>query len=212
MADAFKAKWEESQMENWKKDMPEIIKFFKRFNMDIEDTYKHVLTIDYKRTQAICYLLSKIDKAIKICDFLDTLKDEDVDVIKIYILTSHAEIASRSLGEEGSGIELVKKFFEAVESKLQYKLKATLETIEELGDMNFADVLYKIRCEYTHEGNYTGKIFKNLGDDIDIKMIFRFRVDGKDVFGETNLTYQQFINIYMRALIENIKIFSDYMS
>jgi hypothetical protein len=211
MEDEFETKYEQSQMANWKNDEDEISSFFRRFNLDVKDLYKHIMSIDYDRIQAVCYLLSKIDKAIKICDFLDTLErdnHEDVDVIKIYILISHAEISSRSLGKKGTVIELVREFFTPVESSLKYRIKPGL-TDKKTPNLNFADILYKIRCEYTHEGNYAGRIFKRKEDGT-CSLSIRFKSGNKNFYGECGFTYEEFINIYMEALVENIKIFSDY--
>lgn len=211
MEDKFEKKWRQSQVANWKNDEDKISSFFKRFNLDVRNLYKYVTSIDYDKMQAICYLLSKIDKAIKICDFLDTLKrdnHEDVDVIKIYILISHAEISSRSLGKRGVAIELIKEFFSPVESSLKYKIMPGLSD-KKISNLNFADILYKIRCEYTHEGNYIGRIFKRKEDGT-YSILIRFKCGNKDFYGECGLSYEEFINIYMEALVENIKTFSGY--
>lgn len=212
MTDEVEKQWEQMQIANWRNDENEIILFFKRFNLDVRDVYRHVTSIDYDRMQAICYLLSKIDKAIKICDFLDILADnnnEDVDVIKIYMLISHAEITSRSLGENGVKIELVRRFFNPVEADLKYKIVPNISPDRKTLAMNFADILYKIRCEYTHEGNYTGRIFKRDEDNAD-SLLIRFKDNGKELFGECGIVYKDFLEIYMRALIANIRIFSGY--
>ena len=105
---------------------------------------------------------------------------------------------------------MVKKFFNPVIDKygLNYKIRMNLESIEDMGNVSSPEILYKIRCEYTHEGNYTGKIFKKSGNDC--SNLFRFRSSNRDVHGECNLTYQEFINIFMDALVENILTFSDY--
>jgi len=205
-------KWEQAQMANWKSDKQEIVKFFNRFGLDISNLYNHVTSLDYNKMQTICYLLSKIDKAVKICDFLDTLEkdnNEDIDVIKIYILISHAEITSRSFKKKGSKIELVKHFFHPVESKLKYKIMPSLSYRMKTPSIDFADILYKIRCEYTHEGNYTGRIFKRDSDDPQSHLLIRFKDGEEELFGECGITYKDFLNIYMEALIENIKSFSD---
>ncbi|MEK7576162.1 MAG: hypothetical protein AAB482_00540 [Patescibacteria group bacterium] len=212
MDDEFQKKWEQGQIENWKSDEGKISLFFKRFNVDIKHVYKYVMGINYEKMQTICYLLSKIDKAIKICDFLDALEKnnhEDVDIIKIYILISHAEITSRNFGERGEKIALVKKYFEPVESKLKYKIKPSFGIDGQVPDMNFADVLYKIRCEYTHEGSYTGRIFKRVVDDAN-GSLFSFKANGKILYGQCGISYKEFLEIYMKALFENIKIFSRY--
>lgn len=213
MSEDIKDKWEQFQIANWKNDKDEISIFFKRFGLDVEELYDHITSIDYDRMQTTCYLLSKIDKAIKICDFLDTLErdnHEDVDVIKIYILISHSEITSRSFSKKGSKIELVKQFFNPVESKLKYKIMLSLSYRMKTPNMDFADILYKIRCEYTHEGNYTGVIFKRFGEDPKSVKGFSFSDNGKQLFGECGITYKEFLGIYMEALIENIKNFSGY--
>lgn len=211
MKDEIEIKWEQAQMANWKNDKDEIVKFFNRFNLDVSSLYDDVMGLDYDRTQIICYLLSKIDKAIKICDFLDTLErdnHEDVDVIKIYILISHAEITARSFQVKGSKIELVKKFFEPVKEELRYRIIPSLSSERKTPDLDFADILYKIRCEYTHEGNYTGRIFKRDSDDPKSYLLIRFKDGNEELFGDCGITYGDFLNIYMKALTENIKLFS----
>ncbi len=209
MKDRFERKWEQSQIANWKKDKNKIRLFFKRFDLDIGDLYEHITNIDYDRMHAVCYLLSKIDKAIKICDFLDTLKGEDVDIIKIYILISHAEISSRSLEKRGTKLELVKEFFNPVEPILKYKIIPGLADKITI-NMNFADILYKIRCEYTHEGNYTGKVFLRKREEENVFNVFNFKHNDESFSGCCSLAYKEFIDIYMKTLVENIKIFSDY--
>lgn len=213
MKDNFEEKWEQGQIAGWKNDKNQICSFFKRVNLDVKDLYEHVTDIDYDRMQVVCYLLSKIDKAIKICDFLDTLErnnHEDVDVIKIYILISHAEITSRSLKVKGSKISLVKHFFKPVKGSLKYKIIPSISTSEKIPNLDFADILYKIRCEYTHEGNYTGRIFKKDGDQSEVSLLITFKDGEEELSGECGIAYKEFVNLYMIALVENIKIFSEY--
>src|SRR3989344_2274904 len=212
MRDEFEEKWEKMQIANWKCDEEKIVTFFKRFDLDIRDVFKQITGIDYKRMQTVCYLLSKIDKAIKICDFLDTLEKnslEDVDIIKIYILTSHAEIASRSLCGKETKLDLVRRFFKPVESNLENRIIMADISLDRTLDMNFAYILYKIRCEYTHEGNYIGRLFKRNEDGAS-SLLFCFNDDSKKLCGICGITYQEFLKIYMRALIENIKVYCDY--
>lgn len=206
-------KWEKSQIATWQNDKDEIVTFFKRFNLDISDLYDHITSLDYEKMHTILYLLSKFDKAIKICDFLDTLEKnnhEDVDVIKIYILISHAEITSRSFGEKGAKIDLVKKYFKPVEADLRYRIIPSISSSRKTPSIDFADILYKIRCEYTHEGNYLGRIFKR-DEDGAFSLLIRFKDGQKELFGECGITYKEFLNIYMTALIEDIKVFSGYI-
>ncbi len=213
MIDKFEKKWKESQINRWKKIKDKIVKFFSKYDLNIVDVYDHITNLNYDKMQAISYLLSKVIRVIKICDFLDALEKKehaDVDVIKIYLLISHAEIAMNNFKVKDKKIEMVKKFFDPVIDKygLNYKIKISLESIKDVGKMSFSEILYKIRCEYTHEGNYTGKIFKKTDDDY--HNLFRFRSNNKDIHGECNLTYREFLNIFMDALVENIKMFSSY--
>lgn len=216
MVDEPEIRWQKSQIAGWKSDKDKVASFFNRFDLDITDIYDHVTSLDYNRMQTICYLLSKIMKAMKICDYLDVLEKEehdDVDAIKIFFLISHAEITMNNFGVDDNKKELVNKFFKPVEKKygLEYKIRVSLSSIDETGNMPFSDILYKIRCEYAHEGNYTGKIFKNRREEKDNYFnMFRFKHKIKDFFGECKLTYQEFVNIYMDALVENIKTFSGY--
>ncbi len=215
MAEEFEKKWQNSQITGWKKNKDKIVSFFKSFDLDIIDVYIHVTNLDYTKIQIICYLLSKVIKSIKICNYLDILEEEehaDVDAIKIFFLISHAEITMNNFGFKDNKKELVKKFFEPVTEKygLKYKIRVGLSSINESGDMPFSDIFYKIRCEYAHEGNYTGKIFNKRKDDENIYNLFHFKSDNKDFHGECNLTYKEFTHIYMEALVENIKIFSNY--
>jgi hypothetical protein len=69
--------------------------------------------------------------------------------------------------------------------------------------MSCAEILYKIRCEYTHEGNYTGIIFRRT----EVGNSFYFKDKNGNLSGICDLTYQEFIKIFMKAVIENIKIY-----
>jgi len=213
MTDDFEKKWQESQINGWKNNKTEIVNFFQRFNLITSNLYDQVMGLEYGKMQVICYLLSKIRKVIKICDFLDTLEKEnkeDVDVIKIFFLVSHAEITMNNFGFSGEKRKLVNKFFEPVAEKLKYEIQTSLGNGTKIKEISSSDILYKIRCEYAHEGNYTGKIFKNSSTEHnDAENLFSFKNDDKDIFGECGLTYQEFINIYMEALIDNIKKFSE---
>lgn len=213
MTDAFEKLWQQGQLEGWRADASNVVAWFARFNIDAADVYNHVVNnTDYDTAQAVCYLLSKLDNAVKLCDFLDTLErdnNKDVDVIKIYLLISHAEIASRSLGGRGNGQELVRAFFAPVAPELQYRIKPTLASGGMIPDQDAAFILYKIRCEYTHEGNYTGKIFQRDGEKA-FGNLFSYHVDGSGLSGECGMTYREFLGICMRALIEHIKRFSRY--
>ncbi|MCL5011907.1 MAG: hypothetical protein M1320_00580 [Patescibacteria group bacterium] len=211
MTDDSEKGWQERQINGWENDKMEVVHFFQRFGLDIDNLYDRVMELEYGKMQIICYLLSKIRKVIKICDFLDTLEEEgeDVDIIKIFFLISHAEITMNNFGLSSSKEELVNKFFKPVAIKLKYKIRTSLSGVSQVKELSPPSILYKVRCEYAHEGNYTGRIFKNRGmEDGNAERLFPFKNDNEDISGECALTYQEFTNIYMEALVENIENFS----
>lgn len=212
--DDFEEKWQKSQIEGWKNDGPGIVSFFNKYSLNIGNVYDHIVGIEYERMQVICYLLSKIMRVMKICDFLDRLaetENDDVDVTKIFLLIAHAEITMSNFGHKGKKQNLVDLYFAPVKERyqLKYKIMVSINSIAKTGNLSFADILYKIRCEYVHEGNYTGRIFKLKGDG-NYTLMSQFKHNKDDSFGEYNVTYQEFMTIYMDALIENIKIYSNY--
>ena len=120
------------------------------------------------------------------------------------------KMSLEGVGERGKGLSLVEKFFDPVKSDLEYKIKPTLPPSGSTSNLSFAKILYGIRCEYAHKGNYLGKIFKIDEDKIEY-LLFDFKINNKYFCGECSLTYKEFINIYMEALVENIKTFSGYV-
>lgn len=205
-------KWEKFQLNGWKKDKENIVIFFNKFNLNIGDIYDHILIdLPYDKVQPIIYLISKIRLVMKICDFLDKSakkNNEDVDVIKIYLLISHAEITMNNLGSSGfTKQKMVENFFKPVQNKhkLDYKIKLTLDSVKNVKrSMSCAEILYKIRCEYAHEGNYTGRIFRRT----EVGNLFDFKDKNSILLGTCDLNYQEFIKIFMKAVIENIEVYA----
>ena len=211
----FEEKWKKSQIAGWINDKEEVVLFFKRFGIEFDDIYNRILLLKYEQLRTVCFLLSKIRKIIDICDFLDQkakLCKWDVDVMKIYLLISHAEIAMRDFGGRDENKKLVENFFNPVvkESKLNYKIRLSLGgfPMDNKRSLIGTQILYKMRCEYVHEGNYTGKIFRSEYDEDFSFNIFTFKCDRLEILcGECNFTYEQFLVVYIRALMENIKLY-----
>jgi len=211
----FEEKWKKSQIVGWKKDKEEAVLFFKRFGIELGDLYNQILDLEYEKMRTACFLLSKMRMITMVCDFLDQQAKKkywDVDVMKLYFLISHAEIAMKTFGGNGYKNGLVRKYFEPVvdKYKLNYKIKLSFGGFPKNKERNLSatDILYKIRCEYVHEGNYTGKFFKDENAEKHVYNIFIFKRDNLEILcGECSLTYKSFINIYMEALAENIKSF-----
>ncbi|OGH77474.1 MAG: hypothetical protein A2224_03730 [Candidatus Magasanikbacteria bacterium RIFOXYA2_FULL_40_20] len=215
--DDFKKKLEQSQIAGWKSKKEEVVLFFQGFGLDVNDLYDQIIMRGYEKMQKVCYFLSKIRKVADICDFLDKKAVEcrwDVDVMKIFFLISHAEIAMQNFGKTGKKADLVKEFFGPVVEKydLNNNIKLSLSEIISNREINFgaSEILYKIRCEYTHEGNYTGRIFKTTiePNEEHVGNMISFKINNSEILcGECYLTYEQFLVIYMEALIKNIENF-----
>lgn len=203
---------QKKQINKWKRDKPEIVKFFNKFNLNINNLYDHIIHLGYEKMRTVCYLLSKIRLAVKVCDYLNTLEKEerrDVDVMKIYFLVSHAEITMDNFGVKGNKKELVRKFFEPITKK--YGLNYKIRYEDSSRPMLFSDILYGIRNDYTHAGNYIGRIFKTMSDEDDCPNYCSFYDKyNKMIYFCFNLTCKEFTDIFMDALVKNIKIFSKY--
>ena len=211
-------------MQYWRDDAQRVQDFFMRFGVSISDEYSGILSVGYDKSQVAVYLIAKIEKAIAICDFLDSLaseNNEDVDKIKIFHLISHAEIAMNTFSKNGSGAELIDQFFKPVDDKLQYTLRLVFnpKVMKKLSDLNHnisaSRVLYKMRCEYAHQGNFTGKVF--LPDESKSKdgdwysFCFDWDIRGQcpmQVSAQTKLTYTEFLTIYFSALKHHFEIWS----
>ena len=157
---------------------------------------------------------------ISVCDFLDTLaenKDENVDKSKIFYLISHSEIIMNNLRlatQKTRKAELVNNFFAPVIDQLQqYTFKLTIRDANKLRKMkqetSASRILYKIRNEYVHQGNFVGKVFKidsTEWKDQDFSFDWDIPNDQPlSVYGKTNLMYSQFLKIYFSAFAANLK-------
>lgn len=196
--------------------------FFARFDIDISLSYGTILKMEYGRLQPIAYLFAKIERMIAVCDFLGQLAQEqhaDVDKSKIFQLISHAEIAMNTLfpvTNLGKN-EIVKKYFEPVKSQLEYTFRLSIEDTNKLSkkgqDTSAANILYKLRNEYAHQGDFTGRIFSKENGEDGIYTGFGFGWDYRKgnelipVNGETNLTYSHFLNIYFSAFEAHLKTY-----
>lgn len=224
MTDEFKQKWQGAQLTGWQGDVSRVENFFRRFNIEIRDIYNNIFTLDYDRIQSVMYLIGKIEKMVAICDFLDTLAENnkaDVDKIKIFQLVSHSEIAMNTFNTSPTNITkgcLIDKFFEPVKDRLQYTLRLSIDDTNSLSKIkqitSASRILYKLRNEYAHQGNYTSKVFKSNVVSKNTYNCFSFDWDlgkGQTVFvdAETNLTYYEFLDIYFSALKKHLENYTE---
>ena len=213
VTDNFEKAWEESQISSWKCDMESIVLFFSCFAVNVKDVYKRFFSLTYDDMQPIIYLVGKIQKVMAVCGFLDDLakQGQDIDKIKVFYLISHAEIAMNTFPHHGKNkADLVKEYFLPVISSLKYSFRLSSKSQKLVsGEKNGSSadsILYKLRNEYAHQGDFTGRVFRqDSGSDKTTYHRFDFDWDlqgkGKMVraCGETNLTYRQFLNIYFSA-------------
>jgi hypothetical protein len=220
--DIMKEKWEQAQLAHWKSEIEDIARFFNQFGVDFKSTYEKLFELPYDDIQPVIYLLGKMQKMAGICAYLNERAEkhhEDVDKIKLFHLISHAEIAMKVLGGvKSTNAKRVEEYFQPVRLKLCYRLRLSssisdTHTLNELGeDITAPSILYKLRCEYAHQGNYLGRIFRKQHSDEKTYCMSSFEWDlkvGKDrelrsVDMETNFTFDEFIQIYFEALREHI--------
>jgi len=213
MTDEKKQKYEQRQLTEWQGAVEEIKSFFLRFGVEIDCQGLGLFDLDYEDIQPAAYLIAKLRKIISICDFLDSRAkehNEDVDKIKIFHLISHAEIVMNVLCDATrNNAEKVDDFFVPVDSQLQHSLCLTISDNSQLTSQgqvtSSSRILYKLRCEYAHQGNFTGKVFRRDSAEDHVYNYFAFYWDlpgsRTKVFAsaETNLTYYDFLNIYFTA-------------
>jgi hypothetical protein len=110
---------------------------------------------------------------------------------------------------------LVEKFFEPVRDDLQYKIKGSLGNMPYETVFSSSEVLYLIRNDYIHNGNFVGLFFKGDATEEGIPNGGTFWYANKNdktrlvlADSECKLTYDEFLKIFTKAFEENIKLYS----
>jgi len=187
-----------------------------------DDLKDIILKMKYDDFYNINNAFGKLDKALQICDFLYNLSkskpSQDTEKIIIAILVSCAEAIYRTYKPtEDINENLVKGFFKPVEEKINYKIRGYVGD-EPLYKKTFEaiDILYLIRNDFIHNGNFTGRFFRNcdLGDDYCELGTFHFsekenKVGLIEAYSECYLTYREFQDIFLESFIENIREYCD---
>lgn len=218
MEDEMKQRWETAQLTAWQDGNEESKDFFLRFGVEIDCLVLGVFDLGYDDIQPVAYLIAKLRKMISICDFLDSRAvehNEDVDKIKIFHLIQLAEVAISDLyGATGNNAVKIDRFFTPVVSRLQYSLRLAISDTNQLSkqdqDTSPSQILYKLRCEYAHQAQFTGKVFKR--DSAEEYVYYGFSFDWDlpvtrsqiNVHAETKLTYNEFLNIYFTAFKDHL--------
>ena len=210
-----KKPWEQNQYkrfeDNWNK------KWSKKFPNKSKLKNK-IIELNYNNFYDVNNAFGKLDKALQICDFLKKLSyakpPQDTEKIIITILVSCAEaIYKINKPEEDINENLIKGFFKPVQSKLKGKIKGHTETKMPYNKtFDSTEVIYLIRNDYIHNGNFTGKVFRLNSSEkksYNHGLFYYYEKENKNkliqVFSSINLSYLEFINIFLESFILNIE-------
>lgn len=175
-----------------------------------------ILNLPYDGFYHVNNAFGKLDKALQISDYLFKLRKsqppQDTDKIIVTVLTSSAEAIYRiSEPNEYSSNKLVTGFFRSIEDKIKYKISGYVEGVEKTV-FSACEVLYLVRNDYIHNGNFTGLFFNNETSDSNATNMgtFYFRpIDMKDkliqAVSECKLSYHEFTRLFLVAFITNIE-------
>lgn len=206
--DDFEKDWEN----NWKEKFP-----------SKDELKDKILKLKYDDFHDVKYAFGKLSKALSICNFLygltKTKPPQDTEKIIITTLVSCAEAVYRiNKPDEGISENLIKGFFRPVKSKIDYKIRGNSQSKCEAGrckiDKSFSavEVLYLVRNDYIHNGNFTGKFFiypDSESLDYKLELFYYSEKENKarliEAYSECNLTYQNFLSIFLEAFIKNIE-------
>lgn len=176
-----------------------------------------ILELKYDSFYDINNAFGKLDKALQISDFLYKLGQsklpQDTEKIRITTLVSCAEAVYRiNKPTELISENLVKGFLKPVKEKLDYKIRGHIGEMPYKKTFEPAEVIYLIRNDYIHNGNFTGTFFRNPQAESHVYNIGSFYYTEKEdktkliqVTSECKLTYQEFVEIFLKAFIENIE-------
>ncbi|EKD43178.1 MAG: hypothetical protein ACD_72C00418G0009 [uncultured bacterium] len=202
--------YEEYQIETWKKMKKDFVSFFQIYQSDISKIYDQVCQLQYIHLQPVIYTLAKIKKIIELCNYLEDQKKsgEDTDKLKIFLLTSHSEIAARLITNKNrSSKDLINSFFNLIKKESQLDSLIRGRVKEPFLILSAADTLYAIRNEYAHQGNFTSNVFQheNMAIHINIPSICSSKIKETDdkttiINVECKIAYRKFLELYCRAL------------
>lgn len=189
----------------------------------LEQTKTRILQLDYENFYQVNNAFGKIEKALQICDFLRTLQSQtppqDTDKIIVTTFVSCAEAVRRINRPKETNCEnLVKGFFSYVDAQIKYKIMGQSNTTCETGKceveclFNATEVLYGVRNDYIHNGNFTGRFFKESNaENPNFGCFFYSEKENKSCFIEAtsdcDLRYEEFRNIFLEAFVANIEEF-----
>ncbi len=188
------------------------------FNRD--DLKDKIIKLKYDNFSDVNRAFGKLDKALQICNFLHKLSKskppQDTEKIIITIFVSCAEAVYRiNKPNESMSENLIKGFFKPVKSDINHKIRGHVEKLPNLPYEKVFDaveILYLLRNDYIHNGNFIGIFFRDDNVENCIYNIGNF--DFSETKNKTKLisaesecclTYKQFLTIFLKAFIKNIE-------
>lgn len=210
----IKQVWQNQQYKFFEKDWE---KKWKEKFLGEDGLKARILKLEYDNFYNVNNVFGKLNKALQICDFLYELKKskppQDTEKIIITMLVSIAEAVYRiNKPNEEISENLVKGFFKPVKSKIDYKIRGHIDAnMPYKKTFGAVDVLFLVRNDYIHNGNFTGIFFRNNNSEAytyNIGTFYYSEKDNKtqsiDAISECNLNYEEFMKIFLEAFIESI--------
>ena len=181
------------------------------------DLKDKIIKLKYDNFYDVNNAFAKLNKALQICTFLHELSKlkppQDTEKIIITTLVSCAEAVYRiNKPNENINENLIKGFFKPVESSINYKIRGHVGDIPYKKTFRAIEILYLIRNDYIHNGNFTGKFFRNDNSENYAYNSGDFYFSEKEnkvklILAESEccLTYKEFKKIFLEAFIKSIE-------
>jgi len=210
----IETKWQNGQYDYFSQKWDE--KWQRHFS-DRDGLKNKIVNLEYEKFYDVNNAFEKLDKALQICEFLYQLKEakppQDTEKIIITTLVSCAEAVYRiNKPDESISENLVKGFFKPVKQQLNYKIR------EHVGNMPYkrvfepVEVLYLVRNDYIHNGNFTGVFFRNSQSENHVYNLGSFYYSEKyaktkliQASSECKLTYDDFFENIFRGIYKKYR-------
>ncbi len=193
--------------EFWEDEEKEVLKFFKKFNLEVKNLLEDIHKQSSEKQSEIFYLFYKARNIFDVCDYVDRrkeIKHVDGDRFKMFLLISFAENVARMNSISNDSLTLITKFFKNIKNKLKYKIH---ENKFIKGNM---ELLYAFRNEYAHVCETSGYIFKiaGVGNCEQLGNVEYYDKNNKKmetINFSVDMSYDEFSKIYLEALLIQIK-------
>lgn len=188
------------------------------------DLKDKIIKLKYDNFYDVNNAFSKLNQVLQICTFLYELSkskpSQDTEKTIITILISCAEAVYRiNKPNENINENLIKGFLKPVESSINYKIRGHIGDIPYRKIFGAIDILYLIRNDYIHNGNFIGKFFRDDDSENHVYNLGDFYFSEKEnkaklILAESEccLTYKEFRKIFLEAFIKSIESYCGKIS